>query len=102
MQTISFELQSNIARRIEKYMQLFGSKEIMFDKFIEYHINRIKREISLMQIDIEQYEKKYNMSSDKFYDQFEKGQLGDSKDFILWSGIYEMQMSSKKKLQELL
>lgn len=102
MQTISFELQSNIARRVEKYMQLFGSKEIMFDKFIEYHINRIKREIALMQIDIEQYEKKHNMSSDEFFIQFENGQLGDSKDFTLWAGIYEMQMSAKKKLQELI
>ncbi len=101
MKTVKFELQSNIANRIEKYLQLFGSKEIMFDKFIDYHVNRIKREIALMQIDIKQFEEKYNMSSEKFYKEFENGKLGDSKDFILWAGIYEMLISRKEKLQEL-
>jgi len=102
METVTFELQSNIAKQMEKYVHFFGSKEIMFSKFIDYQINRIKREILLMQIDLKQYEEKYNLSSDKFYEQFENGQLGDSKDFMLWSGIYEMQMSCKQKLQELL
>lgn len=102
MQTITFELQPNIATKIEKYLQFFGSKEIMFDKFIEYHVSRIKREIALMQSDLKEYEKKYNMQSRKFYEQFENGELGDSKDFILWSGIYEMQMDCKQKLQKLL
>jgi hypothetical protein len=102
MQTITFEIQTDLAKRIEKYLQFFGNKEIMFDKFIEYHINRIKREIALMQKDLEEYEQKYNMSSDKFYEQFESGELGDSKDFIVWSGIYEMHMDCNRKLQKLL
>jgi len=102
MQTITFELQPNIANNIEKYLQFFGNKEIMFDKFIDYHINRIKREIALMQIDLKEYEQKFNMRSDKFYEQFENGELGDDKDFILWSGIFEMQMNCKQKLQKLL
>ncbi len=102
METVSFELQSNIASQMEKYLHFFGSKELMFTKFIDYHINRVKREISLIQIDLKQFEEKYNISSENFYEQFENGQLGDSKDFILWSGIYEMQMNCKQKLQELL
>jgi len=102
MQTITFDLQPNIANRIENYLQFFGNKEIMFDKFIEYHINRIKHEIALMQTDLKVYEQKYNMSSDQFYEQFESGQLGDNKDFMLWSGIYEMKMNCNQKLQKLL
>jgi len=102
MEIVSFELQPNIANKIQKYVQLFGSKEIMFDKFIDYHVNRIKREIALMQIDLDHYEKLYNMSSESFFKQFESGQLGDGKDFIIWSGIFEMQMNCKQKLQELL
>jgi len=99
MQTVTFELQTNIANRIENYLQFFGNKDMMFSKFIDYHINRIKREIALMQIDLTEFEKKYNLPSDKFYEQFENGLLGDSKDFILWSGIYEMQMNCKQKLK---
>ncbi|MBI5219899.1 MAG: hypothetical protein HY958_13310 [Bacteroidia bacterium] len=102
MQTVTFELQSNIANRIDTFIQLFGSKEVMFDKFIEYHIKKLKREIAHMQIDLNKYELKYNMSSSKFYKQFENGQMGDNKDFVLWSGIYEMQLSCKQKLQKLI
>lgn len=101
MKTVKLELQTNVAERIEKYQQLFGSKDIMFDKFIDYHINRIKREIALMETDIKKFEQKYKMSSKKFYRDFENGKLGDSKDFILWSGIYEMLLNRKEKLQQL-
>lgn len=74
---------------------------MLFDKFIEYHINRIKREISRMQFDLEKYEKKYNMKTDEFYLRFEKGELGDENDYMLWAGIYELQMDSKNKLAKL-
>jgi len=36
MQIISFELQPNIANRIETIIQLFGTKEIMFDMFFGF------------------------------------------------------------------
>ncbi|MBE0637663.1 MAG: hypothetical protein IH598_04000 [Bacteroidales bacterium] len=101
METVSFELQPNIAARLDKYLKLFGSKEIMFNKFIEFHINRIKREIGQMQIDLSTYEQKYNMPSEVFYQKFSTGQTDDSTDYLLWAGIYEMQMSCKQKLQEL-
>jgi hypothetical protein len=101
METVSFELQPNIAARLEKYVKLFGSKDIMFSKFIDFHINRIKREIAQMQIDLNAFEQKYTMSSESFYRNFSAGQNEDSSDFILWAGIYEMQQSCKQKLKEL-
>lgn len=102
METVSFELQPSIAAKFEKYVKLFGSKEIMFSKFIDFHINRIKREIAQMQIDLNAYENKYNMTSEEFHRDFTAGKTDDSNDYILWAGIYEMQLSSKQKLEELL
>jgi hypothetical protein len=101
METVSFELQPNIAARLEKYLKLFGSKEIMFNKFIDFHINRIKREIAQMEIDLKAYEQKHNMTSEAFYQKFSAGQTDDSGDYLLWAGIYEMQQSCKQKLSEL-
>jgi hypothetical protein len=101
METVSFELQPNIAARLEKYLKFFGSKEIMFNKFIDFHINRIKREIALMEIDLKAYEQKHNMTSEVFYQKFSAGQTDDSGDYLLWAGIYEMQQSCKQKLSEL-
>lgn len=38
------------------------------------------------------------MSSENFYTKFEKGEVDDSHDFMIWAGIYEMQLESKIKL----
>ena len=62
------------------------------------HKKNAQREVARMQVDLASYEDQYNMPSDVFYNKFERGELEDSNDFILWSGIYEMQQNSKKKL----
>lgn len=101
MRQVTLELNNYIADKFDKYIKLFGSNELMFDKFIDYHINRLKREISRMQASLDKYEKKYNMKTEQFYKQFDKGEIGDDKDYMLWAGIYEMQLDSKQKLAEL-
>ncbi len=101
MQTITIELQANLATKFDTYVQLFGSKELLFDKFIEYHINRIKREIARMQFQLEKYEAKYKIKTIDFYKQFENGELGDETDYMMWAGIYELQLDSKNKLSKL-
>jgi len=63
-------------------------------------IKKLKSEIAQMQIDLNKYEQQFNLSSSKFYEQFESGQVGDDKDFVLWSRIYEMRMNCRHKLQE--
>lgn len=102
VQTVKIELDPAIASKFDAYIQLFGSKETLFDEFIAYHIHRIKRSIARMQLDLEIYEKKYNMSTFDFYKQFEAGVLGDENDFMLWAGVYELQLDTKNKLSQLL
>lgn len=101
MQTIKIELNPELAKRFETYIQLFGSEELLFDKFLEYHINRIKREISRMQHELDKYESKYNLKTDDFYKRFENGEFGDENDYLMWAGIYELQLDSKNKLSKL-
>jgi hypothetical protein len=101
MQQIVIDLQPKIANKFKSYVQLFGNEDLLFDKFIEYHVNRVKREISRMQLELEKYEKKYNLKTNDFYLQFEKGEFGDENDYMLWAGIYELQLDSKNKLSKL-
>jgi hypothetical protein len=102
IQTIEIELDSAIANKFDVYIQLFGSENLLFDEFIAYHIGRLKKSIARMQLDIERYEKKYNIKTVDFYKQFEAGALGDENDFILWAGIYELQIDAQDKLSKLL
>ena len=101
MAQVTIDLQADIANKFKTYIKLFGSKELMFDKFIDYHINRLKREIARMQKELIKYEEKYNLNTEEFYQGFDKGEFGDEKDYMLWAGIYELQLDSKNKLAEI-
>jgi hypothetical protein len=100
MSQITIDVNQQVADKFNNLVKLFGNKDLLFENFIEYHINKLKREIAGMQEDIDKYEKQYKMESSVFFEQFEKGELGDGKDFMIWSGIYEMQC--KQNLQKLL
>ena len=101
MAQVTIELENSIANKMDTLIQFFGNKDLLFAHFIDFHKKKIQREIARMQQDLEQYEKQYDMTSAVFFQQFEAGQLEDSQDFILWSGIYEMQLNSKHKLEAL-
>ena len=46
------------------------------------------------------YETKYDMTSSDFFSKYKEGKLGDSKDFIEWSGDYQHYMDLKKELEQ--
>jgi hypothetical protein len=50
---------------------------------IEEGINKMNKTLKI-------YEEKYNMSSVLFYDKFDKGEVDDSADFMIWAGVYEI------------
>lgn len=102
MTQITLELQNDVATKFNNLLQLFDTKELLFEKFIEYHIKKLKREIAAMQDDLDKYEKLYDKKSEDFYQEFDAGKLGDDEDYMIWSGIYEMQLNCKQKLKKLL
>ncbi|MCH8289832.1 hypothetical protein IH992_01835 [Candidatus Poribacteria bacterium] len=46
------------------------------------------------------YENRYGMSSEDFYDNYRKGQIEDSVDFIEWANSYQHYMAVKQILAE--
>jgi len=102
MQQFIINLQPQYVGKFQTLINAFGNENIFIDNFLEYHINRLKREIARMQYAIQKYEIKYNMTSENFYNKLEKGELGDDKDFVMWSGIYELMLDSKKQLSQLI
>jgi len=44
------------------------------------------------------YEQKYGMSSITFYERFQRGELGDNGDFIMWAGKYQVFLRLKQKV----
>jgi len=101
MEDVVLKLEKSYAQKFQVLMNIYGN-DLMADKFIDYHISRIKREIARMQLTLNKFETKYEISSDDFYKRLEKGEFGDHKDFVQWSGVYELQLDSKKQLAKLL
>jgi len=102
MGELVLKLNKPYVGKMQKLLKVIGNNDLFVDKFWEYHINRLKREIVRMQLSLEKYEKKYGMKTDVFYKLFDNGELGDDKDYMLWAGIYEFQMDSKQKLSQLI
>lgn len=102
MEQLTLTLPTNYVRKMQTLINIFGNDNLFVDKFFEYHINRLKREIARMQLALNKYEKKYDMSSEQFYKKIEAEELGDDKDFVMWSGIYELLLDSKKQLSLLI
>jgi len=47
--------------------------------------------------ELKQFESRYGMSSDEFYEKFNKGEMGDSADVIEWAGLYEWALRKEPK-----
>ena len=98
MTKITIELNSDLAQKVEQLVDSYTNKNILFEQIIESQKDKIRQEINEIDKDLKKYEKKYTMSSETFYDKFEEGEIDDSTDFMIWAGIYEMQLKSKIKL----
>jgi len=66
----------------------------------------INKEIMMLEAGIEiseqalmDFEKRYKMASEYFFEKMEKGEIGDSLDFIEWAGEYELLLKNKEKLK---
>jgi len=102
MEQLTLTLPTNNVGKMQTLINIFGNNDLFVDNFFEYHLNRLKREIARMQYTLIKYETKYNMTSELFYKKIENGELGDDKDFVMWSGIYELLLDSKKQLSQLI
>ncbi len=84
MQT-TMKLIQNIEKIFERGLQdEYLSRAI--GKIVEHTKERTSSNVHLLKKDLSQFEKKYGISSEKFFNRFEKGELGDDEDYFEWSG----------------
>jgi hypothetical protein len=101
MLNLDFVLQPETEQKMKRILDQYPDKEVFFQDIIKNQINELKNGIHNIEIDLKEFEQKYQLSSEDFYHQFKNCELDDQEDFMLWSGIYEMQLQNKNKLVEL-
>lgn len=47
-----------------------------------------------------QHEQRHNMASADFYARYERGELGDSTEFVEWAGDYQHYLQLKEELEQ--
>jgi len=62
-------------------------------------LNVLKAKIRVVEVEIRDFEKKYEMSSEEFLEKFDKGELGDSQDFFEWWGLLKGLERLKKEIE---
>lgn len=58
----------------------------------------ISQQIADLENRLKNFEEKYHMPSESFYQRFQSGELGDSIDFFEWNTYYEMWNSAQIKV----
>ncbi len=101
MMNFDFKLQPETEQKMKRILDQYPDKEAFFQDIIENQIYELKNGIHNIEIDLKGFVQKYQYSSEDFYRRFQDGDLDDREDFILWSGIYEMQLENKKRLCDL-
>ena len=80
-----------------KYAQVHGEDKLLsmtLSKLIESKIDQYNREIEELEEEMRKFERKYNIRSEKFYESYQGGEIGDAMDFHEWFAICDMHRRS--------
>ncbi len=101
MLEFALDLKEETKKKLKKILDQYSDKELFAKTIIEYETSQLKKAIVNIELDLKNFEKKYQMSSKDFYQKFKAGEFGDDEDFIIWAGIYEMLGQNQKRLADL-
>lgn len=101
---MSAQALSNI-RILERYIEKNKNDKIVegtINKIIQFKIDKYKKELKALKNDLKVFEEKYKMETKKFFEDFEKGELGDRIDFVEWLSLYKIyqRISERKNILE--
>jgi hypothetical protein len=101
MLNLALDIDRKTEEKLQKILSQYRKKEVFAQNIIQYEISQLRKALLNIQIDLNKFEDKYNLSSDAFYKKFQAGELGDDEDYMLWAGIYEMFIENQNRLGEL-
>ncbi len=98
---LNLNLQPSTEVRLKKILALHGDDERFAQKIIACQTAELKKSLLGLRLDLQTFEKRYQMPSEQFYLRFQAGELNDDEDFMLWAGTYELLRGSEARLSKL-
>ena len=72
--------------------------ELTIDKLFDRETSRLVSQKARLEQQLADFERRYSLNSEEFYERFEQGELGDAMDFVEWSATYEMAANLRRRL----
>jgi hypothetical protein len=101
MLSLNLDLTNKTEIKLKKILEQYPNSELFAQNIIDFQTSELKKGIVNIEIDMKEFEQKYNLSTQDFYQQYQSGKLGDDEDYLIWAGIYEMRLLNQKRLDEL-
>ena len=73
--------------------------ERALNKIVDIEIAIAHRQHTEIQTKIQNYEHQYQITSEDFYQRFNRGELGDTADFVEWSVFYDLRQAIRDRLK---
>ena len=70
-------------------------------KLLQFKLEDERRRLAEYQRDLRAFEVQYEMGSAEMNEKFESGELGDAMDYFEWSGLYEIYLYLRDKIERL-
>ena len=91
-------------KRLEEYVPSTNASsldrvlELTIDKLFDRETSRLISQKARLEQQLADFERRYYLNSEEFYEKFERGEMGDVMDFIEWSATYEMAANLRHRL----
>jgi hypothetical protein len=93
------------AERLQALAELYrhGQESDLMDRALEkllrHEAEQSQAQLSQLGADLAQFERRYELPSDEFYQRFEAGQMGDDMDYVEWASLVQMANNLKQRLK---
>ncbi|WP_016949156.1 hypothetical protein [Anabaena sp. PCC 7108] len=75
--------------------------ERIIGQLLNVILTRHRQKLAIYNLDIDKFEKKYNLTSELFEQQFNSGKLGDKMYFFEWFSLCELRKDILQKINKL-
>ncbi len=101
MINLQLNMQADTEDRLIYLLSQYSDKDLFFRNIINYQLSLLNVEMMNFKVDMDAFEKKYNMLSEDFFKLYKEGKTDDSHDTLEWAGLCEMYEENLNKLASL-
>ena len=101
MLNFQLSIQPQTEKRLKKILSQVQDTEAFALNIIAYQVSELQKGILNLRLELDDFEKKYNMTSAEFHKSFLDRILEDEVDFMIWAGLYELLCQNQTQLSEL-